>query len=73
MKVCTWTDSDQGSFLTCPYCSNKDELGQFDVLGADDGNLFCNHCNREFATVASPLDTPLFDNRPQDAARKEKA
>lgn len=31
----------------CPQCGNVDDLQGFDVLGADDGNLFCIKCHLE--------------------------
>lgn len=33
---------------TCPHCKAQLTDDDTDVLGAEDGCCFCNHCNREF-------------------------
>jgi len=36
----------------CPECGHADSQEQFDVLGADEGKVFCNSCHAEIV----PLD-----------------
>jgi len=33
--------------LLCPCCGFQGNIQDFDVLGADDGCLFCNQCGEE--------------------------
>ena len=37
---------------TCPNCDYRDLLQCFDVLAADDGNVFCNQCGSEIPIKA---------------------
>lgn len=41
--------------VQCPRCGWADvDAETFDCLGADDGNLFCNQCNKEFTPPNEP-------------------
>lgn len=31
----------------CPVCGFTDDIDCFDVIGANDGKLFCNNCGNE--------------------------
>lgn len=42
------TPAETGDELArCPLCGFVGDLDDFDVLGADEGNLFCNNCWNE--------------------------
>jgi hypothetical protein len=41
----TWWDTD--IMVECPVCGHKDNIDEFDCLGADEGCVFCNHCQTE--------------------------
>jgi len=43
-------ESSYGEVLRCPWCGHEADLDNFDVLGADEGNVFCNGCNAELET-----------------------
>ena len=34
--------------ITCPACGNIDTLENYDVMGADEGFIFCNKCGCHF-------------------------
>lgn len=34
-------------YVKCESCDTIDDIDSYDVLGADDGYLFCNHCHTE--------------------------
>lgn len=34
--------------ISCPECEYTGTLDDFDVIGADEGNLFCTQCHKEF-------------------------
>lgn len=41
----------------CPECEHIDSRDGYDVLGADDGKLFCNKCNSEVEPILpKPID-----------------
>lgn len=45
----------------CPYCGYTDHVQCFDVLGADEGNIFCTICHEEFPVeFIDPKPLPLF-------------
>jgi hypothetical protein len=39
---------DGEPIYTCPNCKDTMTAEECDVIGAEDGCLFCNSCNREF-------------------------
>jgi hypothetical protein len=39
------------------------DVDAFDAIGADDGCVFCNHCDYEFH---APNVTPQPEDRPED-------
>jgi protein gp37 len=43
--------------VRCPLCGNIDSVDNYDVLGADEGCLFCNNCHEE----VEPDDLPEID------------
>ena len=46
----------------CPNCCFVGDGDSFDVMGADEGNLFCNQCGCEFEDVPLEVFKP-----PQEA------
>lgn len=38
----------ESELVLCPACGHVSTVEDCDVLGADDGNLFCNWCSAEF-------------------------
>lgn len=40
----------------CPECGHIDTIENFDVGGADEGNLFCNRCHHEGDMEFTPRD-----------------
>lgn len=40
-------DLSYGELLRCPTCEHIDTLDGFDVLGADEGCVFCTDCHQE--------------------------
>jgi hypothetical protein len=45
---------------TCPECGHRDTLANFDVGGADEGNVFCNRCDSEVSIAACLEPRELF-------------
>ena len=45
-------DADN-TYLKCPECFYVEQCQAFDVLGADDENVFCNNCGNEFELKAN--------------------
>ena len=44
----TWiTDDGNDCMVRCPKCGKVETLDGFDVLGADDGCVFCTDCHQE--------------------------
>ena len=56
---------DDGYFqlVRCHHCGTFGDVNAFDVAGADDGNVFCNQCNREI-----PCEWNLKDKKGGDPA-----
>lgn len=50
-----------GSVYQCPECCFVGTDDDFDVLGADDGSLFCNQCGVEFDAVACNAAKEVLD------------
>ncbi len=48
----------------CPHCGYVDVVDAFDVLGADDGHIFCTICSTEFPIAWVDDDRPLFKGKP---------
>lgn len=50
---------DTDPLYRCEFCGNVAPLDDWDVLGADVGNVFCNACGREQAPemVEIPQET----------------
>lgn len=46
--------------ITCPKCGKQDDLEGFDVLGADDNNVFCTACHCEFDPETGEMS--LYDS-----------
>jgi hypothetical protein len=44
--------------VTCSECDHSAELDEYDVGGADEGCLFCNHCGAEVEVIDYPQRTP---------------
>jgi hypothetical protein len=40
-----------GDFAGCPKCGYVADCDAFDVLGLDDGQLWCNQCDNEITPV----------------------
>ena len=57
-QTCEWGDDiDWEDFVEqCPQCGYVDNRDGFDVLGADEGNLFCNQCHSEIKPI--DVDSP---------------
>jgi|GEM_PF-7122171 len=45
---------------TCPECGFTDDLDAFDVIGANDGNIFCPQCAHEFSAQPPARQRELF-------------
>lgn len=43
-------DPEEGDIYACPYCGHQATADGCDCVGAEDGNLCCLACNREFST-----------------------
>lgn len=43
------TDELGEELLRCPYCGAIASLQNYDCMGADDGCIFCNQCNKEIS------------------------
>lgn len=49
LRKLEWLTADVDEDLEqCPECCFVGTIDDFDVLGADDGHLFCNQCGVEF-------------------------
>lgn len=56
---------DATGLLRCPHCGFLGDNDDFDVIGADDGNLFCPSCGdevtpEEFVRSEKPASGELF-------------
>lgn len=49
----------------CPACLTVGDIDKFDCFGADDGCVFCNHCDREFRA-------PNIIPQSEEAAKKKE-
>ncbi len=43
-----WLDDGNDELIQCAACDFVGTIDDFDVVGADEGNLFCNQCGAEF-------------------------
>lgn len=46
-RWCGETD-DGFPIYVCPHCRNEAAVEECDVMGADEGCVFCNQCSLEF-------------------------
>ena len=48
-KTCKWLETGNIDDLEqCPACCFVGTIDDFDVMGLEDGHLFCNQCGVEF-------------------------
>lgn len=57
--------TDATRLTRCP-CGWRGTLGECEVLGADDGRVFCPRCFREFEPVAVAVQGNLFGDDEND-------
>lgn len=62
-RACRWS-AEKGleDLLLCPLCGAVALMDGYDVLGADEGKLFCNACRGEHAMVLVELITNTKGN-----------
>jgi hypothetical protein len=46
IKGKVWCENDR-EMVECPVCHKVDDVDSFDVLGADDGCVFCTNCHQQ--------------------------
>ena len=51
------SDTEGHLCATCPHCGYFGRLEDFDCLGLDDGELFCNRCFQ-------PFDSNITEHKP---------
>lgn len=65
MTTITEADLIRACFRQCPKCGYVGEIDTFDVLGADEGKLFCPQCmaHRKMKCVDEPGE--YLERRPR--------
>jgi hypothetical protein len=44
--------------VTCPSCGKIDDIDGFDILGADEGCIFCTDCSTQFHASTGAVILP---------------
>jgi transcription elongation factor Elf1 len=64
---------DEGPVYKCPHCGEISDLNGCDVLGADDGWLFCNNCHEQFDAEKSQITERQYTEHIEAEVEKVKA